>query len=689
MRADILFLVQTGGGKRGVGRRLLLLLLIISLMTISARAAVNLLTNPGFETGTTTGWTGRGGSSLAASSAQVHTGSFSGLASNRTQTWEGPMQSLLGVMQNGKSYKISGWVRLQNADSNSIGLTVQQTDSGGTQYHSVEWLTGYDDQWVLLSGGFTLNVNGTLSVLDVYFEGPAAGVNFYLDDAEVVDTSGWKAEADARIEQIRKRDAQITVLNPQGHPLSGVQVQIDQIKHRFAFGSAINHNVSDPNYTQFFKDHFEWAVMENESKWYSNEPSQGQVDYNTADMIYNWCNANGIIMRGHCVYWCVDQYVQSWIKNLSYAPLPATSELRTAVENRMDSAVNHFKGKFVHWDINNEMLHSSFFQDRLGPNIRPWMFQEANSIDPNCLLFVNDYEVVSSGGYTSAYKVQIQDFINTGVPVHGVGAQCHFWGSDIEPYTVYDRLESLAQMGLPIWCTEYDFASTNVNIRADGLEKFYRTAFSHSAVGGILMWGFWEDSHWRGDCHIVDSNWSLNAAGIRYESLMDEWTTNDTNTTDFSGNVNFRGFHGTYEITLTVPGVITEVKTIELEPGATPAEFIFELNLGDHNFDISRSTIDGGGGLSTGGQYVLTATIGQADAAYSYESDYELLGGFWPGEPSCTVGFRLFARFAEYWLETGPDLPADLYADNVVDYLDLGVFVDEWLCYCPYDWPLK
>jgi len=55
----------------------------------------------------------------------------------------------------------------------------------------------------------------------------------------------------------------------------------------------------------------------------------------------------------------------------------------------------------------------------------------------------------------------------------------------------------------------------------------------------------------------------------------------------------------------------------------------------------------------------------------------------------CFVEFDDFARFAEYWLETGSDLPADLYEDDIVNLLDLEKFVEEWLCYCPYDWPLK
>ncbi|MHC4621384.1 MAG: hypothetical protein ACYTEQ_26885, partial [Planctomycetota bacterium] len=46
-------------------------------------------------------------------------------------------------------------------------------------------------------------------------------------------------------------------------------------------------------------------------------------------------------------------------------------------------------------------------------------------------------------------------------------------------------------------------------------------------------------------------------------------------------------------------------------------------------YELSWSTIDGGGGRSSGGRYVLVGTIGQPDAAYSAGGPYELLGGFW------------------------------------------------------------
>ena len=46
--------------------------------------------------------------------------------------------------------------------------------------------------------------------------------------------------ADARIEQIRKGDARLIVLDPDGKPLpAGVELQIEQTRHQFLFGCNI------------------------------------------------------------------------------------------------------------------------------------------------------------------------------------------------------------------------------------------------------------------------------------------------------------------------------------------------------------------------------------------------------------------------------------------------------------------
>ncbi len=48
------------------------------------------------------------------------------------------------------------------------------------------------------------------------------------------------------------------------------------------------------------------------------------------------------------------------------------------------------------------------------------------------------------------------------------------------------------------------------------------------------------------------------------------------------------------------------------------------------NFTIQKSTIASGGGKSSGGNFMLTGTIGQVDANDVLEGgDFSLAGGFW------------------------------------------------------------
>jgi GH35 family endo-1,4-beta-xylanase len=524
--------------------------------------AQNLFTNPGFESGAK-GWNGSGGAVFTAPATQPHTGARSAYLARRTAAWNGIVQSMTGVLQNTNTYHVSAWVRIENATDQPVQITLQKKDAGGQTCTSVASTTvAASNSWTQLAGSFTLNITGKLADLTIYIEGPAAGVNFFVDDFSVVKLPPyeWKPAANARIERLRKRDVRVRIADGNGVLMPGTSISVRQTKHRFAFGSAINGNISNPRYAAFFRTNFEWAVMENESKWYVNEPSRSNVTYAAADRLVNFCSSNSIMLRGHCLVWAVDKYVPAWVTHLSRA------DLRSHLTNRLHSAVTHFQGTFSQWDVNNEMLHGNYFGNRLGNGINSWLFKYAQALDPKLQLFVNEYDVIA-GNETDAYLAQIRNLLASNAPVGGIGAQGHF-GSTVHPSLVESRLDRLATLGLPVWVTEYDSISADENVRADNLETVYRMAFSKQAVDGVLMWGFWAGSHWRGsNAAIVNLDWTLNAAGRRYQSLLAEWTTVTNGVTDASGRFDFRGFHGSYDITLTPPGGKPTVSTLILEPG--------------------------------------------------------------------------------------------------------------------------
>jgi len=71
-----------------------------------------------------------------------------------------------------------------------------------------------------------------------------------------------------------------------------------------------------------------------------------------------------------------------------------------------------------------------------------------------------------------------------------------------------------------------------------------------------------------------------------------------------------------------------------IETSLGPASFAFLLTLAfglcaEAQYSIDWSTMDGGGGTSTGGVYSVTDTIGQPDAGTMSGGGFTLQGGFW------------------------------------------------------------
>ena len=384
------------------------------------------------------------------------------------------------------------------------------------------------------------------------------------------ETTDWKAEANARIAKHRQRDAQAQVLDEQGQPAGGLKVEIRQVRKAYPFGAAMsNALLRNDQYAEFFKTHFNWAVFGNESKWYSNERSEGQEDYRTADALLDWCDSHNIPVRGHCIFWEPERWQPRWVQGLTGDPL------RQAVERRLTNAVNHFKGRFVHWDVNNEMLHGSFYKDNLGEEIWPWMFKRTHELDPEVKLFVNEFNILSvdqnfEETETEEYVASIKRLLEQGAPIHGVGIQGHVWYDVIlkTPEVLMERLDHVASLGLPIWISEFDVADDDETVNADLLELVYRTCYSHPAVEGMVMWVFWAGDSWRGaNAGLARRDWTLNAAGERYMALMEEWSTQVSATTDSDGHLAFRGFHGDYEATITRADGTTTSATFSIVPG--------------------------------------------------------------------------------------------------------------------------
>ncbi|KAJ8762432.1 hypothetical protein K2173_007871 [Erythroxylum novogranatense] len=545
---------------------------------------VNIIQNSNLNDGTN-GWFPLGNCSLSVATGSPHVlppvareslgphEPLSGrciLVTKRTQTWMGPAQLITDKVKLFLTYQVSAWVKIGSGSTGpqnvnvALGVDSQWVNGGQVEIN--------DGRWHEIVGSFRIEKQP--SRVMVYVQGPATGVDIMLAGLQIfaVNREARFRHLRREIDKIRKRDVTLKFNGVDNGGLFGTLVSIRQIQNTFPFGSCINRtNIDNEDFVDFFLKHFNWAVFGNELKWYWTEPQQGNLNYKDADDMLDLCKKNNIQTRGHCIFWDVDGTVQSWIKALN------KNDLMTAVKNRVTGLLTRYKGKFMHYDVNNEMMHGSFYPDRLGKDIRPYMFKTANQLDPSAVLFVNDYHVEDGSDPRSSPEKYIDHILNLqeqGAPVGGIGIQGHI-DSPVGPI-VSSALDKLGILGLPIWFTELDVSSINEYIRADDLEVMLREAYAHPAVEGIMLWGFWELFMSRENSHLVNAEGELNEAGRRYLDLKSEWLTHCHGHLDDQGQYTFRGFHGTYTLAIfTASKKVT--KTFVVEKGDSPLEISIDI----------------------------------------------------------------------------------------------------------------
>jgi len=397
-------------------------------------------------------------------------------------------------------------------------------------------------------------------------------------DAAAAAEPAWKTEADARIDKHRKGGFTLTLLDAEGKPVPDAEVRVEQTGHHFLFGTAVAGDPRKDNgyenpYRGWIERLFNVIVHENYAKWYHIERERDERTYELADAWLDWAEARGIRARGHCLVWSKPKFNRPWVKEIE-----DHDELRKEVLDHVSKTAAHFKGRFIAWDVNNEMLDGSLVRDRLGAGARAWLFKTAAAADPDTPLFINEYGIYGKKAdqlIALARKLQAE-----GAPVGGIGLQEHqaerivrTGNSNNDQLTpesfigVLDKLDR--ELGLPIHITEVSIKTENDAEQAAALDAILRLSFSHPRVEAFLFWGFFDGRHWmKRPATFIDADGTTRPAGKRLIHLLEEeWRTDTTATTDAAGKLTFRGFYGDYRVTAG-----DRTWTVTLTPDATTAE---------------------------------------------------------------------------------------------------------------------
>ena len=387
-------------------------------------------------------------------------------------------------------------------------------------------------------------------------------------------------ELDLSIAAIRK--GELTVKAPVGE-----QITIEQIRHQFWFGCAVSNapfSGSMPEneikqYKEKFLENFNAAVTENAVKWIDMERERGNVNYSIVDAILDWTTENEIPLRGYNIFWGIPEFVQSWVKELD------DRDLEETLKNRAETLATRYKGRFAEYDLNNEMIHGNYYEDRLGPEITKCMAEWVHNGDPDAKLYLNDYDI-TTGNKLPEYMAHIRALLKQGVPVAGIGVQGHLHAETFDRHELKRSLDSLATFNLPVCITEFIIPGQRSKFYKDRTIKmtaeeeaqnaielvdFYRICFAHPSVKGIMMWGFWEKAHWIPASSIYRADWSPTPAADAYRNLVfGEWWTHKSGKANRKGYYSTDAFYGLYKITA---GSVTKFVNFDRDSGKMTVDF--------------------------------------------------------------------------------------------------------------------
>ncbi len=368
----------------------------------------------------------------------------------------------------------------------------------------------------------------------------------------------------------------------------GAKIIVEQQRHEFWFGAALANQAFDgglspadrDQYLRLFLTNFNSAVTENALKWHSMEQNRGKINYRTVDAILAWTDQNELPLRGHNIYWGIPNRVQDWLKSMP------DDEFRETLKQRGLDVGGRYKGRFVEYDLNNEMIHGNYYEQRLGTNITLQMAGWIHQADPKAVLYLNDYDILT-GVKLEDYLRHIRTLLAQGVPIAGIGVQGHLHGETFDPKALHNALEKLSEFKLPIRVTEFNMPGqrskyckdTSLRLtdeeekaKARAIVDYYRICFSHPMVKGILMWGFWEGANWIPASSLYRRDWTPLPAAAAYQDLLfREWWTRWEGTSDAGAQARVRAFYGKHRI--TVGG---QSRVVDLSSGAGTCNVSFK-----------------------------------------------------------------------------------------------------------------
>ncbi len=389
------------------------------------------------------------------------------------------------------------------------------------------------------------------------------------------------------IEQYRKGNFKLTVVDREGKPVQNAKIKLNQTKHEFKFGANIfmldELETPEKNelYKKYFAELFNMATLP--FYWKDLEPEKGAVRYDkdspkiyrrpAPDLCIEFCEAHGIEPREHALAY--DWIFPEWVKELP------VEEAKKEYVRRCKEISERYADKIPTIEVTNECYWgyeeaSALFNEN---DFVEWCFKTAERYFPDNQLVINDWTGIVWENYARNrhhYYMQIERALQKGARIDAIGMQYHMFYSLEEektrtrffynPRNLFATMDKYAEFNLPLQVTEvtipaYSYEAEDEEIQAKIIRNLYRIWFSHEKMEQIIYWNLVDgyaafapqgdfssgENYYRGG--LLRFDMSPKPAYFAVKDLLEkEWHTETEVVTDDKGEAYFRGFYGDYAV---------------------------------------------------------------------------------------------------------------------------------------------
>lgn len=296
----------------------------------------------------------------------------------------------------------------------------------------------------------------------------------------------------------------------------------------FNIGAAVNLRTINTQ-QELLASHFNSITAENDMKFESLQPAEGQFTFEKADQLAAFAQENGMKMRGHTLVW--HNQTPEWVFQDSNGEPIGREQLLQRMKDHITTVMGRYKGQIYCWDVVNEavtdegpeLYRQTKWLEIIGEDYIEKAFEFAHAADPDALLFYNDYNESHSEKREKIYQL-VKSLVDKGVPIHGVGLQAHWNITNPSIDQIRAAIERYASLGLQLQLTELDVSVFNFDDKRTDLTELtneinekqserYQQLFQllreyQEVITAVTFWGAADDYTWLNDFPIKGrKNW--------------------------------------------------------------------------------------------------------------------------------------------------------------------------------------